>query len=93
MIARDPRLTSREWEVMVLVGDHWTDSEIGARLGLSTRTVNHIVERVLEKVGVGRRGQACDLLGIKGPGPMVAQLPLPRRRNRVPEGQLEVETA
>jgi DNA-binding NarL/FixJ family response regulator len=57
----DPRLESlsdREREVLVAIGQGWTNTEIGERLVLSESTVKKHVGRVLAKVGARDRIQA-----------------------------------
>jgi DNA-binding CsgD family transcriptional regulator/tetratricopeptide (TPR) repeat protein len=52
-------LTSREVEVMRLVADGLTNAEIGARLFVSDKTVEHHVSRILGKLGVSNRREAA----------------------------------
>jgi len=66
-IPRGPRastgpdgLTAREQEVLALVRSGDTDSEIAARLHLSTRTVEHHVSAVLRKTGARTRRDLRD---------------------------------
>jgi DNA-binding NarL/FixJ family response regulator len=57
----DPRLTSlsdREREVLVAVGQGWTNTEIAERLVLTESTVKKHVGRVLAKLGARDRIQA-----------------------------------
>lgn len=67
-ISRGPRattqrnpalLTEREVEVLSLVGAGMRNSEIAARLFLTTKTVDHHVSAILRKLGVESRGQAA----------------------------------
>jgi DNA-binding CsgD family transcriptional regulator len=52
-------LTYRERDVLALLCEHLTDAEIGRRLFLSRRTVEHHVSRILGKLGVANRRQAA----------------------------------
>jgi DNA-binding CsgD family transcriptional regulator/tetratricopeptide (TPR) repeat protein len=55
----DPHgLTSRQREILDLVREGLTDSQIAGRLHLSAKTVNHHVGAVLGKLGVHSRAQA-----------------------------------
>jgi DNA-binding NarL/FixJ family response regulator len=57
----DPRvraLTEREHEILVAIGQGWTNGEIAERLVLSESTVKTYVGRVLAKVGARDRIQA-----------------------------------
>jgi DNA-binding NarL/FixJ family response regulator len=59
--AEDPRLASlsgREKEVLIAVGQGWTNTEIAERLFLTESTVKKHVGRVLAKVGARDRIQA-----------------------------------
>jgi DNA-binding NarL/FixJ family response regulator len=69
----DPRwlaLTDREREILVAIGQGWTNGEIAERLVLSESTVKTHVGRVLAKVGARDRIQAVILaydLGLAHP--------------------------
>jgi DNA-binding NarL/FixJ family response regulator len=52
-------LTVREQEVLALIGEGLTDTDIAARLVISPRTVHHHVSAVLTKLGVANRQQAA----------------------------------
>jgi DNA-binding CsgD family transcriptional regulator len=51
-------LTRRQQEVMSLLAEGLTDAEIGERLFLATKTVNHHVSAILTKLGVRSRTEA-----------------------------------
>lgn len=66
-LARGPRaatrgnpggLTARELEVLALVSDGLSNAQIGQRLFVSTRTVDHHVSQILRKLDVPTRGRA-----------------------------------
>jgi DNA-binding NarL/FixJ family response regulator len=56
------RLTSREWEVMELLGDGLSTDEVSKRLFLSPTTIRVHVSSVLRKLRVKDRQAALDLL-------------------------------
>ncbi len=53
--ALPPELTSRELEVVRLVADGLTNDEIGAALGVTTRTVEAHLGRIFERTGAQSR--------------------------------------
>ncbi|MEU1628465.1 response regulator transcription factor [Streptomyces sp. NPDC020096] len=71
----DPRLaalTDREREILVALGQGWTNGEIAQRLVLSESTVKTHVGRVLAKIGARDRVQAVIFaydLGLTRPNP------------------------
>ena len=52
-------LTKRESEVLALLGDGLTNAEIGQRLFISAKTVEHHVGRILAKLGLRSRTEAA----------------------------------
>jgi DNA-binding NarL/FixJ family response regulator len=56
--ANPAQLTARELEVLELVTEGLRNAEIGQRLHLSTRTVDHHVSAILRKLGVRGRAEA-----------------------------------
>src|SRR5690606_2315373 len=53
------QLTTREREILELIGEGLTNREIGQRLFLAEKTVKNYVSRLLAKLGVERRIQAA----------------------------------
>ncbi|MEU2266711.1 response regulator transcription factor [Streptomyces olindensis] len=54
-----PGLTAREREILALIGDGFTNRQIGQRLYLAEKTVKNHISRLLAKLGVQRRIQAA----------------------------------
>jgi DNA-binding NarL/FixJ family response regulator len=52
-------LTSRETEVLALIREGRTNSEIASRLFISAKTAEHHVGRILTKLGVRSRAEAA----------------------------------
>ncbi|MEU9093228.1 response regulator transcription factor [Streptomyces sp. NPDC048428] len=59
--ARIAKLTDRETEILTVIGQGWTNSEIAQRLHLAESTVKTHVSRILAKTGARDRVQAVIL--------------------------------
>jgi len=57
------RLTKRQLRIMVLVGLGFTNEEIGAAIGITSRTVQTHLSTVFKVLGVTSRVQALVTLG------------------------------
>jgi DNA-binding CsgD family transcriptional regulator len=71
-------LTSRQVEVLELVAAGLSDHQVGRRLGISSRTVEHHLARLRERTGTGNRTEltACALAaGLVSPvaGPVLSE--------------------
>ena len=60
------RLAPRQREVLALIGLGLRNREIGERLGISTRTVQKTVERILKYLSVPNRTQAAMIWMVSG---------------------------
>lgn len=56
--ATDEPLTSRQGEILALLGEGHTDEEIGKMLHLEESTVRSHVHRIIQRLGVDSRAQA-----------------------------------
>jgi DNA-binding CsgD family transcriptional regulator len=61
-------VTARELEVLALLGDNLRNAEIGARLHIAEKTVDHHVSAVLAKLGVRSRREAARVAAQLGIG-------------------------
>lgn len=61
-----PGLTGREDQILELIGQGLTNREIGARLGITEKTVKNTVTSVLAKLGMQRRTQAAAYVAVRG---------------------------
>ena len=62
-------LTGREQQVLDLLREGLTNAEIGGRLFVSAKTVEHHVGRVLAKLGVRSRAEAAAVAAAAAPAP------------------------
>ncbi|HXF70138.1 MAG TPA: response regulator transcription factor [Thermoflexus sp.] len=51
-------LTKREQEILTLVAAGWTNAAIAKHIGLSTRTVEHHLSQIFQRLGVSNRAAA-----------------------------------
>lgn len=64
-VNRHRRLTRRERELILLVGQGLTNKEIAGRLGLSEQTVKNHVHRILRKLGASDRANLMETYRIR----------------------------
>ncbi|WP_284618946.1 helix-turn-helix domain-containing protein [Aquabacterium humicola] len=57
-IAAPADLTHREWEILQLIGRHYTNEQIAHQLNVSLATVKTHINRVYGKLGIGSRAEA-----------------------------------
>jgi two-component system nitrate/nitrite response regulator NarL len=62
-------LTEREREVLELVAEGLSNSEVGERLGLAEKTIKHYMTNILGKLQVRSRVEAALLVAREGPPP------------------------
>lgn len=67
-MSADPRseLTAREWEILELIADGHSNSEIGQMLFVSAETVKSHVRHILAKTGSRTRAQAVHRAHLRG---------------------------
>ncbi len=49
---KDPKLTSREHEILQLIAEGYANKQIAAELGISSKTVEKHRQQLMEKVGI-----------------------------------------
>jgi DNA-binding NarL/FixJ family response regulator len=67
-LAPDPtrrRLTAREQEIALLVGDGLKDAVIAKRLGLTVSTTGHYIRKVLRRLRLGSRGELVAWVAVR----------------------------
>jgi DNA-binding NarL/FixJ family response regulator len=57
--ARDDGLTDRERDVLTLIAEGASNGQIARSLGISVKTVQNYVSRILDKLQVSDRNQAA----------------------------------
>jgi DNA-binding NarL/FixJ family response regulator len=62
-------LTEREREVLELVAEGLSNSEVGERLGLAEKTIKHYMTNILGKLQLRSRVEAALLVAREGPPP------------------------
>jgi DNA-binding CsgD family transcriptional regulator len=82
----EARLTSREWQVLHLLTEGRTNTEIGSQLYISMHTVRGHTRNILRKLGVSSRQEAADWALRIGPipGRTMPKTAPPSQRNRAP---------
>ena len=83
-------LTEREQEVLQLLAQGLTNREIGGRLFLSAKTVEHHVGAVLRKLGVRTRTEAAAALS-REQGQRIGDIPDPPRSPRAQPSRIHTE--
>jgi two-component system response regulator DevR len=68
-------LSSRERQILALIGEGLTNREIGSRLSLAEKTVKNYVSTLLSKLGLHRRTQAAIFHVTSEPGAAFQQRP------------------
>jgi DNA-binding NarL/FixJ family response regulator len=58
----ETELTTREWEVLRLIGEHMPTTVVARRLGISEITVRRHMSSVMQKLGVPDRESAVEML-------------------------------
>ncbi|MEZ5833866.1 MAG: AAA family ATPase [Dongiaceae bacterium] len=71
-------LTAREMTILELLSEGLSNRDIGGRLGISAKTVDHHVSAVLGKLGVGSRGEAAAEARTRGLFTRTGEAPAPK---------------
>ncbi|MCX5137614.1 LuxR C-terminal-related transcriptional regulator [Streptomyces sp. NBC_00340] len=81
-------LTAQQRRVLALVANGFTNADIGARLGLSSRTINRHLADVYDRLGVDDRAQAVAVALVLGElGRLDVQLPTGGPRPAIGRGR------
>jgi DNA-binding CsgD family transcriptional regulator len=84
LIARQPGITPRQREVVVLIAAGYSNEEVGEHLGISPRTAKAHADALRRKLGVPRRRQIpAAYRALTGDDPLLPSPPGPtpvRRR-------------
>jgi two-component system, LuxR family, response regulator FixJ len=75
VIARSAQLSARQYEVMVLVTEGYSNKQIAAKLGISARTVETYRLWVMEKMGAGSLAALVRMVLLLPPGPRGSDVP------------------
>ena len=72
-------LTTKEWEILSLLAHGTSNAQLARRLHRSTKTIDHHVSAILEKLGVRSRTEAVAAAFALGVIPVGKDLPTPSR--------------
>lgn len=74
------RLSQREREVLQLIGEGYTNREIAEVLGVTVKTVEAHITRIIQKLGIRRRGDLIRFAVRAGIAPLESVEPAPPAR-------------
>lgn len=61
-----PMLTPRQEQILTLIGEGMTNRQIGARLGVTEKTIKNSVTGLLAALNMQRRSQAAVYAALQG---------------------------